>query len=91
MKAFVTGGTGFIGANLVRQLLGQGHEVVCLTRRTSPGLCLEGLDVTLIQADLSDPQAQTSGNKNIREFPIKNSDVFTSLPPSLWDQNVTPI
>ena len=57
MKAFVTGGTGFIGANLVRQLLGQGHEVVCLTRRTSPGLCLEGLDVTLIQADLSDPQA----------------------------------
>ena len=40
MKAFVTGGTGFIGANLVRQLLGQGHEVVCLTRRTSPGLCL---------------------------------------------------
>ena len=57
MKVFVTGGTGFIGANLVRQLLDQGHEVVCLTRRTSPGLCLDGLDVTLIQADLSDPQA----------------------------------
>ena len=35
--------------------------------------------------------AQTSENKNIGEFPIKNSDVFAALPPSLWDQNVTPI
>ena len=25
------------------------------------------------------------------DFPIKNSNVFTALPSSLWDQNITPI
>ena len=32
MKAFVTGSTGLLGNNLVRQLLAEGHEVVALTR-----------------------------------------------------------
>ncbi len=32
MKAFVTGSTGLLGNNLVRQLLNEGHEVVGLTR-----------------------------------------------------------
>jgi uncharacterized protein (TIGR01777 family) len=34
MKIIVTGGTGFIGHALVGELVGQGHEVVVLTRRT---------------------------------------------------------
>ncbi len=53
-RVVVTGGTGFLGANLVRHLLARGDEVVCLTRSTSPGLCLEGLDVRLDQTALSD-------------------------------------
>jgi len=32
MKAFVTGSTGLLGNNLVRQLLAEGHDVVGLTR-----------------------------------------------------------
>ncbi len=55
-KVFLTGGTGFIGANVVRHLVDRGHEVVCLTRKSSPGLCLEGLPVTLVQADLNDAE-----------------------------------
>ncbi len=57
MRVVVTGGTGFIGANVVRLLLRRGHEVVCLVRRSSPGLCLEGLDVALAQVALDDGEA----------------------------------
>ena len=32
MKALVTGATGFIGGNLVRELLEDGHEVRALCR-----------------------------------------------------------
>jgi dihydroflavonol-4-reductase len=56
-KVFLTGGTGFIGANVARSLVARGYEVVCLTRRSSPGLCLEGLPVQLVQADLNDLSA----------------------------------
>ncbi len=31
-RVLVTGGTGFVGANLCRRLLEEGHEVVCLVR-----------------------------------------------------------
>lgn len=35
MKIFVTGSTGFIGSYLVRQLINDGHELLCLKRSTS--------------------------------------------------------
>ena len=36
MKVFMTGGTGFVGTYLSRDLAGQGHEVTILTRRERP-------------------------------------------------------
>lgn len=35
MRAFVTGGTGFLGQRVVKQLLADGAEVACLVRATS--------------------------------------------------------
>lgn len=41
MKAFVTGASGFIGSYLVKALVDDGHEVLCLKRPTSN---IEGLE-----------------------------------------------
>ncbi|MGD1712583.1 hopanoid-associated sugar epimerase [Dapis sp. BLCC M172] len=54
MKAFVTGASGFIGANLVRLLLQQGYAVRSLVRPTSRLDNLQGLDVEVVVGDLND-------------------------------------
>ncbi len=63
MKCFVTGGTGFIGANLIRLLLQQGYEVRALVRNNSSLKNLESLDLGIVQGDLnsSNLSAQMSG------------------------------
>jgi dolichol-phosphate mannosyltransferase len=52
----LTGGTGFVGANLARRLLHDGHRVHLLVRQAHAGWRIEGIrnDVTLHAVDLSD-------------------------------------
>ena len=56
-RVLVTGGTGFIGANLVRRLLDEGHEVHLLVRPASRWWRLEDVRERLHchQADLGSP------------------------------------
>ena len=61
MRAFVTGGTGFLGANVVRELLGQGVGVRALVRSASPRGNLAGLDIEAIEGDLRDVQSLRRG------------------------------
>ena len=56
MRVFVTGGTGFIGANLVRLLVQQGYTVRSLVRPFSRLANLEGLDVEIVKGDLNDAE-----------------------------------
>jgi dihydroflavonol-4-reductase len=53
MKAFVTGGTGFVGANLIKLLLQQGYAVRTLVRASSCLDNLKSLDVEIVSGDLN--------------------------------------
>ncbi len=55
MKYFITGGTGFIGGELARQLREQGHEVIALVRNPAKALALSSLGVQLAQGDVTEP------------------------------------
>jgi len=54
-RTFLTGATGFVGANVARHLLAAGHDVVCALRKSN--LCVEGLPVQLVTASLTDEEA----------------------------------
>lgn len=52
MRYAVTGATGFLGANLVRHLLDEGHDIVALIRK--PNRLLDGLELTPVPVPFSE-------------------------------------
>ena len=94
MKAFVTGGTGFVGAHLVQTLLARGAEVRCLVRNPAKALALGWRDVRLVRGDLDDAAALAEGcagaelvfhlagrisARDVREFMSANRDGTASV------------
>lgn len=61
MKAFVTGGTGFIGKHLVRKLRERGDDVVALVRTPSKAEDLRAIGVEIVEGDLSNEDAIRRG------------------------------
>jgi dihydroflavonol-4-reductase len=61
MKVFLTGGTGFIGGEVVRQLRERGDEVVCLVRNPAKAAKLTELGCELASGDLGDEAAIRQG------------------------------
>ena len=58
MKVVVTGGAGFIGANVCRALLGAGHDVLAFDDlSTGAAANLDGIDAPLVEGTILDPAA----------------------------------
>ena len=55
MKIAITGGSGHIGANLIRLLIDQGHQIKALVHRSSKAFA--GLDIDLIEGDINRPES----------------------------------
>lgn len=63
MRAFVTGGTGFVGSHLVDHLLDAGHHVTCLVRSIAKAerLFPASRSPDIVRGDLSDAAALRKG------------------------------
>jgi dihydroflavonol-4-reductase len=61
MKAFVTGGTGFIGSRVIKRLRDRGDDVVALVRTPSNANELRNQGVELVEGDLSSENAIRRG------------------------------
>jgi nucleoside-diphosphate-sugar epimerase len=66
MKYLVTGATGLVGNNLVRQLLAAGERVRVLARASSDPRPLEGLSIERVAGDVRDPAALAGACRGVQ-------------------------
>ena len=89
MKAFVTGGTGFIGSRVVRRLRDRGDEVVVLARSPEKAA---GLDAEVVRGDLGDADAIRRGVQGCQALFHIAADYRVGMPKSkresMYDTNV---
>lgn len=85
MNCFVTGASGFIGANLVHELEARGHSVKALLRSTSDLRGLEGAQYEFVEGDLADRKFLTDA--------IRGSDWCFHVAASyhLWMRDYAPM
>jgi dihydroflavonol-4-reductase len=60
LKVFVTGGTGFVGGHVARELAARGADLRLLVRRSSNLRNLEGLPAETVTGDLLEPETLRS-------------------------------
>lgn len=92
MKVFLTGGTGFIGGEVARQLRERGDEVACLVRNPEKGAKLRELGCALVAGDLSDEAAIRKGMEGceavIHAAAVYEVGIPASQRPAMKEANV---
>ena len=92
MKVFVTGGTGFIGGEVARQLRDLGDDVVCLVRTPEKGGKLAELGCELVSGDLGDERALRTGMDGcdavIHAAAMYEVGIPAKQHPAMWEANV---
>lgn len=84
MRILVTGGAGFIGANLAARLLTDDHEVVVIDDLSTGNRAnLAGLDVTFVEASILDSEALTKAASGVEA--IVHLAALGSVPRSVRD------
>ena len=63
---FVTGGSGYIGRNLLRELVRQGHRVSALTRSKTSAQKVRDIGAEPVHGDMLDKQALLEGMQGMR-------------------------
>ncbi len=61
MKAFVTGGSGFIGQHVLHNLVARGYEVHALARSERSAAMVRGLGATPVPGDITDTASMRQG------------------------------
>jgi dihydroflavonol-4-reductase len=65
-KLLVTGANGHVGSNLCRLLVGEGHDVVALVRKSSDLRGLEGVDVEYKHGDILDAESVRAAARGVQ-------------------------
>ncbi len=66
MKVFLTGATGFVGANVARELVSNGFQVKALVRPESQRTNIEGLPIEVVEGDLLDQRLLVNALRGCR-------------------------
>lgn len=90
MKVLVTGATGFIGANLVRELLKQGYAVKALVREGSDHRNIDGLNIEVVHGDLREKESlnKALSGCDVLFHVAASYTLWASNPRAIYETNV---
>jgi dihydroflavonol-4-reductase len=86
----VTGGSGVVGAAVIRHLVKAGHEVRALARSTTSGSAVAALGAIPVPGDILDPESLSDLVRGCsRVFHVAGiNELCTRSPKRMWDVNV---